>query len=156
VIKKIEKSKNITEKIDEKFEKNSKIKNFFKNNFSDSKILQKNFSDKLKNLFPDKKFLKFLIKIKKYFSDKKINFDQISENLLNLNLKDFDETFLECEKILKDKIKLEKNFLELNIFTENEKKYLEIINCDLILDFWDEKKVLKITLQSDEFLKMIW
>jgi len=48
-----------------------------------------------------------------------------------MNIKNFDEIFEICEEKISDK----KNFSEINIFLENEKKYLEITNCDLFLDF---------------------
>jgi hypothetical protein len=182
--KKLEKNKNsvdknnlIIDKLDflnkwKTFEKYLKLENFFEENFSDSKILQKNFSEKFKILFHKNerlwkkfsglKFLNYLFKIKKIFYkknenilDKKINFNNISKNLLDLNLKDFEDNILKFENIDFEKNNLDKNFFELNIYTENEKKYLEITNCDLVFDFWENREVFEITLQTDEFIKMI-
>lgn len=149
---------------------NLNLKNFFSENFSDSKILQKNFTEKFKNFFnkPEKKsknkivenmekdfshlkLLNFLFKIKTSFLEKKISFNSISFDFLKMNLKDFDEIFLEVKKKISDK----KDFSEIDISLKNEKEYLEIANCDLIFDIWEDKEIFKITLQTDEFLKMI-
>lgn len=153
-------------KIEKKFE-NINLKKFFSENFSDSKILQKNFYKKIKNFIWNEKIWKnekigkkdfshlklsfFIKKLKKKFLEKKFSSKKISDENFKMNIKNFDEIFEICEKKISDK----KNFSEINIFLENEKKYLEIRNCYLILDFWEEKEKIWITLQSDEFLKMI-
>jgi len=147
-------------KIEKKFE-NINLKKFFSENFSDSKILQKNFYKKIKNFIWNEKIWKkdfshlklsfFIEKISKKFPEKIFLSEKISSENFKMNIKNFDEIFEICEEKISDK----KNFSEINIFLENEKKYLEITNCDLFLDFWNEKEKISITLQSDEFLKMI-
>ena len=165
----IEKNKKSVEKIFFDYEKNFKIENlkkFFSENFSDSKILQKKISDDLRKIlkkeeekkkknFLKSNFLNFLFKIKKIFleknPDKKIIFDKIWKNFLEYNLKNFDGILFEIKKIFAEK----KDFSELNIFLKSKKKYLEIVNCDLVLDFWGESVVFEITLQSDEFVESV-
>ena len=140
---------------------NNDLKNFFQDNFSDSKILQKNFSDKLKILFTWKKFFNFLFNIKNIFwenflkNNNKIFFDEIWDKFLKFNLKDFDENLEFYKKNFLEILEKNNNFSELKIYLENKKEYLEIVNCDLIFDFWNKKIKKKITLQSDEFLKMV-
>ena len=161
---KLEKENHNLEKINN-LKKNSNLKNFFEENFSDSKILQKSiwrkFWEKMKEIFlKNKKLRKFFSELQKNFPDKKIFYKNILENTpenLELNIKNFEEIFFQAKKLfLENEKKFWKNKdLEINIFLENEKKYLEIVNCDLVFDFWDYQKGIWITLQSDEFLKML-
>jgi hypothetical protein len=79
----------------------------------------------------NKKIKKFILELKKIFPDKKFLSEKISEEDLELNIKDFEKIFSEIEKIFSEN---KKKFSEVKIFLENKKKYLEIVNCDLVFD----------------------
>jgi len=101
--------------------------------------IESKLNGELKKSFSHLKFSNFLLEIKKIFqeknfeknSEKKIIFNKISKNFLDLNIKNFNENITEFEKILDEN----KNFFELKISLKSGKKYLEIVNCDLIFDF---------------------
>lgn len=167
----IKKTKGIksVEKIDEDKKLGKKpgvLEMFFKEHFSDSTIVEKKISSKIKKIFNTDekisqdfshlKILFFLKKIKKFFPEKKIFSEKISKKNFLKNIKNFDKIFETSIKILSEI----KNFSEVNISIEDEKEYLEVVNCNLVFDFETKtgegkKKRIEITLQSDDFLKMV-